>query len=125
MASLAKSTNILSIVSSHVYFPTTSNSLKEVAGFLGYRWASAEASGLESIVWREQWEDTHEQALKARLLQYNRDDCMALRAVTEFIASIAVCEENEPSDESVVYASNLQSTDSYKHKRFVCRNSTL
>ncbi len=55
---LAHNTNILSIVSSHVYFPTTFNSLKEVAGFLGFRWASVEASGLGSMIWREQWEDS-------------------------------------------------------------------
>jgi predicted RecB family nuclease len=98
-ALLANSTNILSIVRSHVYFPTTSNSLKEVAGFLGFRWASDEASGLESIVWREQWEDTHDEVLKAKLLDYNRDDCLALRTVTEFIASIPTTEVKRRSDQ--------------------------
>jgi hypothetical protein len=33
-ATLANSINVLSIVSSHVYFPTTSSGLKDVAGFL-------------------------------------------------------------------------------------------
>src|ERR1700730_18664161 len=89
---LAKCINILSIVSSHVYFPTTSNSLKEIAGFLGYRWTSVGASGLESVVWRDQWEEVADDVMKAKWLEYNRDDCWALRTVTEFIASITASE---------------------------------
>jgi predicted RecB family nuclease len=116
---LARNTNILSIVSSHVYFPTLSNSLKEVAAFLGFHWASVEASGLGSTVWREQWEDTHDQVLKAKLLQYNQDDCLALRTVTESIASITTCGMERRSDESllgkVVYTSELHAV-SHKHR---------
>ena len=33
---LVNNTNILSIVSSHIYFPTPSNGLKDVASFLDY-----------------------------------------------------------------------------------------
>ena len=110
-AILGNSTNILSIVSSHVYFPTTSNSLKEIAGLLGFRWTTAEVSGLDSIVWREQWEDAHDDSLKAKLLDYNRHDCSALRAVTEFIASITSHEakRSEASNlAEIVYTSDLQ-----------------
>jgi len=117
---LTKSTNILSIVSSHVYFPTTSNSLKEIAGFLGFRWTSVGASGLESIVWRERWEELPEEALKSKLLEYNRDDCLALRTVTEFIASITASEIKDRSERSnlaeIVYTRDLQSDVSRKHK---------
>jgi hypothetical protein len=117
---LARNTNILSVVSSHVYFPTLSNSLKEVAAFLGFRWTSVEASGLGSVIWREQWEDTHDDALKAKLLQYNQDDCLALRAVTEFVASITTRGLERRSDESlleeVVYTGELQPAVSRKHR---------
>jgi DNA-directed RNA polymerase subunit RPC12/RpoP len=117
---LTKSTNILSIVSSHVYFPTTSNSLKEIAGYLGFRWTSVGASGLESIVWREQWEEVPEEALKSKLLEYNRDDCLALRTVTEFIASITASEIKGRSERSnlaeIVYTRDLRSDVSRKHK---------
>jgi len=51
---LSNITNVLSIVSSHIYFPTPSNGLKDVASYLGFRWSSVDASGLESVVWREQ-----------------------------------------------------------------------
>ena len=67
-AILSNSTNILSIVSSHVYFPTTSNSLKDIGRFLGYRWTTAGASGLDSIVWREQWEEAHDELTKNEVI---------------------------------------------------------
>jgi predicted RecB family nuclease len=113
---LANCTNILSIVSSHVYFPTTSNSLKEIASFLRFRWSSVNASGLESIVWREQWEETSDEVLKKTLLEYNLDDCLALRTVTEFIASITGSEIKDRSEQSNFYTRDLQSDVSRKHK---------
>jgi predicted RecB family nuclease len=70
-AMLENSVNVLSIVSSHVYFPTTSNGLKDVVGFLGFRWTSAEASGLKSIVWRAQWDEAPEAWLKEKICEYN------------------------------------------------------
>jgi hypothetical protein len=36
---LSNITNVLSIVSSHIYFPTPSNGLKDVASYLGFRWS--------------------------------------------------------------------------------------
>jgi len=117
---LAQATNILSIVSSQVYFPTTSNSLKEVAAFLGFRWTDVTASGLQSVVWREQWEDTRDETLKAKLLRYNRDDCSALRAVTDFIASITGREMRGSPEHSrpdkIVNTGELLSTVNRKHK---------
>ena len=91
-AVLTNSINVLSIVSSHVYFPTSSSGLKDIASFLGFRWSSPEASGLKSVVWREQWEESWRRRLKEKLLEYNRDDSLALRVVTEFIASITAPE---------------------------------
>jgi hypothetical protein len=110
-AILSNSTNILSIVSSHVYFPTTSNSLKDIGRFLGYRWTTAGASGLDSIVWREQWEEAHDDSLKTKLLDYNREDCAALRAVTEFIARIPSYDAKASKDSNfseIVYTRDLQ-----------------
>jgi predicted RecB family nuclease len=117
---LTKCTNILSIVSSHIYFPTTSNSLKEIGDFLGFRWTSVGASGLESVVWREQWEEVPDDVMKAKLLEYNCDDCLALRTVTEFIASITASEVKGRSEQSnldeIVYARDLQSDVSRNHR---------
>ena len=119
-AMLANSTNVLSLVRSHIYFPTYSSGLKDVATSLGFRWSSDEASGLQSVVWREQWEDTRDEKLKIELLQYNRDDCLALRAVTEFIALItrweAAGKAERVRSDKIVYTGELASTMPRKHK---------
>ena len=44
--------NLLTFVFAHIYFPTFSNGLKEIAGYLGFRWPGSPTSGLEAIVWR-------------------------------------------------------------------------
>jgi predicted RecB family nuclease len=92
---LGRSCNILSAIYSHVYFPTRSNSLKDVAGLLGFRWSAEGASGLQAMAWRLIWESGKEESLKHQLLQYNQEDCLALRRVTEFVLS--VCAE-APAD---------------------------
>ncbi|MCX7424571.1 MAG: IS66 family transposase [Planctomycetia bacterium] len=80
--------NTLSAVYSHVYFPTYSNDLKSVASWLGFRWSHPAASGLQSLVWRHEWEATRAHAAKAALLLYNQEDCMALKVVTETLEQI-------------------------------------
>ena len=70
--------NLLSFVFAHIYFPTFSNGLKEIAGYLGFRWSGSPASGLEAIVWRHRWEASRDPAEKQALLDYNREDCEAL-----------------------------------------------
>jgi predicted RecB family nuclease len=86
-AIVAHSINILSIIHKHIYFPTYSNSLKEIARYLKFEWADPSSSGLQSIVWRKRWLNKGT-PYKEKLLQYNRDDCAALRIVTEFIEGI-------------------------------------
>jgi predicted RecB family nuclease len=84
-AVLSALTNVLTIIYPHFYFPTYSNGLKEVAGCLGCRWTEPDASGIESVVWRKNWERTGDASWKARLIQYNIEDCDALRRVTAFL----------------------------------------
>jgi predicted RecB family nuclease len=84
----ARSCNVLAAIHSHVYFPTWSNGLKDIGTFLGALWSAPNASGIQSMAWRLAWESSHDGAVKQRLLAYNREDCLALRRVTEFILSV-------------------------------------
>jgi predicted RecB family nuclease len=79
-------TNVLTVIYPHFYFPTYSNGLEEVAGCLGCRWTEPDASGIESVVWRKNWERTGDASWKARLIQYNLEDCDALRRVCAFLS---------------------------------------
>jgi predicted RecB family nuclease len=82
-------TNVLSQVYSRIYFPTYSNSLKDIAAYLGHAWGTPEATGLDATVWRTRWELTRDSALKEKLIEYNLDDCRALKLLTSFLLKIA------------------------------------
>src|SRR4030095_5949627 len=58
-----------------VYFPVRSNRLKDIGNFIGAKWTSSQASGLQSLVWRHQWEATREHKYKEVLLHYKAEDC--------------------------------------------------
>ena len=77
--------NTLSLIFSHMYFPTYSNGLKDIGGYLGCSWTEPDASGIQSVVWRKKWETTTGEEWKRRLTTYNFEDCAALRKVTEFV----------------------------------------
>jgi len=71
-----------------VYFPVYSNRLKDVARFVGATWTHPDASGLQSIVWRYKWDETHENQYKDMLLIYNEEDCRALKLLVEELFKI-------------------------------------
>ena len=75
--------NLLSIIYAHVYFPTYSNGLTEVAQYLGCRWSENGASGFRALIWRSNWESSRDPDLKQKLLTYNAEDCEATQRVAE------------------------------------------
>ena len=86
---LASAINVLTAIHAGVYFPTFSNGLKEVGGYLGCTWTEGNASGLQSLVWRARWEQQREPFWQDKLVTYNAEDCVALKKVTEFIQAIS------------------------------------
>jgi len=98
---IAGARNLVSFMFAAVYFPTYSNGLKDIAGWLGYRWSSGITSGIESLIWRVKWELSKSALVRQRLITYNEDDCRALQGVTESLARIAsptVCHEVEAAE---------------------------
>jgi hypothetical protein len=84
--------NLLGYLRTHVYPPIYSNGLKELGKYLDFAWSDPEASGLNSIDWRKNWEHTREESSKERLIRYNLDDCAALLKVKKWFDSLAVTE---------------------------------
>ncbi len=103
-----RSINVLSVIHHHIYFPTYSNSLKEIGRFVGATWTMAEASGRYSILWRELWEQNRQAVFKNRLLQYNHEDCLALRSVCEFIADVIERAPEKSSERRAVCTHELR-----------------
>jgi hypothetical protein len=101
--------NLLSFIFAHVYFPTFSNGLKEIAGYLGFRRLVA-LSGLEAIVWRHRWEALRDPSEKQVLLDYNREDCEALELVANRVMELhrGASTNGELSRDDVILASKMK-----------------
>lgn len=71
-----------------IYFPIYSNRLKEIGNFVGARWTSSDASGVQSLVWRYYWDANQSEEYKIKLLTYNKEDCYALKLIVDKIDKI-------------------------------------
>jgi predicted RecB family nuclease len=89
------STNLVSTIYGKIYFPTYSNSLKEIARWLGFEWTWPQASGSAAIVLRRHWELTGKDQLRRELLTYNIEDCRATELVADTIKRICGHDEKE------------------------------
>ena len=112
---LERATNVLSVIHSHVYFPTFSNSLKDVGRFLGFDRAYENATGLQCIVWRNTWQANKAPDIKARLVQYNQDDCHTLKRIVEFISGLAAADSSSNAVSQIPFK-NAQSEDRTKDR---------
>lgn len=92
--------NVNSLIYGTIYFPVRSNSLKELARTVGWSWRSPGATGLQSLAWRHQWEESGDPEVKRQLIQYNEDDCGALKAITDKLSFVI---ENGSRMEEVGY----------------------
>ncbi|WP_242055315.1 TM0106 family RecB-like putative nuclease [Nostoc flagelliforme] len=78
--------NINSYIYGKIYFPVLSNNLKKIGNFIGASWECKDASGLQSLVWRYEWEEVQSDKYKKLLIKYNYDDCNALKLLYEKIS---------------------------------------
>jgi predicted RecB family nuclease len=105
---IMRSINVLSIISPHIYFPTFSNSLKDLGHHAGCTWSDPSASGLQSIVWRTRWRQGRDESIKQKLVQYNLEDCLALRKVTEFIEDLI--KDRDPTSQDPAHSTSAVHT---------------
>ncbi len=134
--------NLNSYIYGKVYFPTYSNSLKAIGDFIGIYWTVPNASGLQSIAWRYQWEDSQEIEHKQKLIQYNQDDCRALKLLADEFCKILINSElesnidfaNQPKKESTETGKKIHNqfdtilkfahADYDKKKISICKENT-
>ena len=122
---LTRWVNVLAIIYSHVYFPTYSNGLKDIGRYLGFRWTEAEASGIQSTVWRSNWEATGSSAFKEMLTTYNMEDCSALRMVTECLYAICPMQLPQSQPQTLTHeghqVSRIEESEPQWSRREWCR----
>ncbi len=114
--------NLLSFIFAQIYFPCFSNGLKEVAKHLGYAWSDRDSSGLQSIVWRSQWEKSGDPAMREKLVRYNAEDCDALELVTQTVTHLVQHGTSddpiEHGTESIVFADSIESKTTSRWRTF-------
>jgi hypothetical protein len=93
---ISNSINALSLIYAKIYFPTYSNGLKEIARWLGFKWDNPSFSGLQSIIWRHDWEASRYPDVRETLTAYNREDCEALCLVARALGQISKPEIDAP-----------------------------
>ena len=77
--------DLLTHMRNHIIFPSPFYSLKDIAKYLGFAWRIKDASGIDSIVWYEQWLKTGDRAFLKDIQDYNEDDVRATWHVREWI----------------------------------------
>lgn len=60
-----------------VIFPLSFYSLKDIAQYLGFRWRHDDASGINSILWYDNWIRNGDEGAMKDILEYNEDDVRA------------------------------------------------
>jgi predicted RecB family nuclease len=98
--------NVLGVIRTNVYFPAYSNGLKDVGLSLGVNWTGKVTSGIDCIVSRMRWEESKDSVIKDEILDYNRQDCLALQRVANFLVSLGSSES--AANPSVQRASEIQ-----------------
>lgn len=64
-----------------VVFPLSFYSLKDIAQFIGFRWRHDDASGLNSVLWYEEWLKSGNKQSLQDVIDYNEDDVRATWAL--------------------------------------------
>jgi len=102
--------NLVPFLFGQVYFPTYSNSIKEIGAWLGCTWSSKSASGTQSIIWRSNWEQSRDPTVKQTLVTYNLEDCRALQSIVETLPGI--CDPDKRNSFDAASTSEVASGDS-------------
>ncbi len=77
------------IVKKSVILPARGYGLKKIAPFVGLKYSAANAGGAQSIVWFQKYQqEPNATEVVSTLLRYNREDCLAMKYVEEWLRSL-------------------------------------
>jgi predicted RecB family nuclease len=93
------SVNLVGRIYSTIYFPTYSNSLKEIGRYLGCEWTWVRGSGAAAPLLRRAWELGLDDTYKCELIRYNIEDCRATATIADVI--IRLCAGGASNVDSV------------------------
>jgi predicted RecB family nuclease len=80
----------LDVVRSKTEWPTRDFSIKTLAAHLGFKWRDTDPSGASSIEWYHRWVEKRDPAIRKRILEYNEDDCVAMRVLLDTVRGLPI-----------------------------------
>jgi hypothetical protein len=84
---------------------------------LGFEWENPAGSGLQSIIWRKQWEASGGTTPKRSLLIYNANDCEALEVVANKLLQLQQLSQNPDESPDIVLTASLKWKHPFGFKR--------
>ncbi len=77
--------DLMVILRDNVIFPLYFYSLKDLAKHLGFKWRNADATGIQSVLWYEEYLQNRRKKSKLdEILKYNEDDVLATKFLKEW-----------------------------------------
>ncbi|MGC9218438.1 MAG: TM0106 family RecB-like putative nuclease [Athalassotoga sp.] len=80
---LKRFVDLYSTVRKSLAIPVKFYSLKDVAGILGFKWKNPNFKGYDAMLALGKWKRTKDQSIMKEVLEYNEDDCKALKVLKE------------------------------------------
>lgn len=80
--------NVEKVVKDCLILPVTNYSLKSIAKLLGYEWKNKEASATQSMCWYSSYLETKDKKYLDLSIEYNKDDCYALKLVKDWLENL-------------------------------------
>jgi len=65
--------------------PLKNYSLKTIANWLGFEWMQGNVSGSKALYWWIQYQITGNEIFLKKIIQYNKDDCLATLHIAEYL----------------------------------------
>ena len=78
------------VANSKVIWPTRNHSVKTLASHFGFKWRDESPSGADSIEWYHRWVESKDPAIRQRILEYNEDDCRAMRVLVDGLKTLSL-----------------------------------
>jgi uncharacterized protein len=65
--------------------PLKNYGLKTVSNWLGFEWVQNNVNGSKALYWWIQYQSTENEVFLKKIIQYNKDDCLATLHIAEYL----------------------------------------
>jgi len=73
------------IIRKSLILPLKNYGLKTVSNWLGFKWVQKDVNGSKALYWWIQYQITENEIFLKKIMQYNKDDCLATLKIAEYL----------------------------------------